>query len=364
LKIQRPNIKVNKTWLMLAVAIVLSLLTTWLTLQYLRSKEQSIEAEVTARTQQERGKMVTVVVPTKNYGVGSVMDESMVATRNVPADFVFEETIRADQFDAYKGQALLRPVTRGKPLRMADLQPVFADFADSLKQGKRAMTINIDELNSVSHMVEPGNLVDLMLMLPGSGGDQGNPGAGGGGAGQTVVPFLDQMKVLATGQKITHDDPTGGPEKRKVTYSSLTLEVTPAQAARLALATELGKIRAVLRNQKDTTEVDFDTINTANLLEDVRERARRVAMIRAKEPPVPGAPPRTPSTYVQYIIGGGGKATDTAMQPVNIPVPGAAAAAEAQANLAALSNGQLPESVNQMLKQSLNSAQTPAKSSK
>jgi pilus assembly protein CpaB len=368
LKIQRPKIKINKTWLMLAVAIVLSLLTTWLTLQYLKSKEKSIEEEVTARTEQGRGTMVSVVVPTKNYPVGTILDESMVASRSVPADFVFDEAVRPEQFDAFKGQALLRPVMRGKPLRRADVQPVFADFADTLKAGKRAMTINVDEINSVSHMIEPGNLVDLMLLLPGAEGG-GSPGAGAGTpAGQTVVPFLDQVKVLATGQKITHDDPAEGPEKRKVSYSNLTLEVTPAQAARLALATELGKIRAVLRNQKDTEAVDYDSINTANLLEDVRERAKLAALARPKKVEAPGAPVvRTPSTYVQYIIGGKGGGSDATTPTTNVAIPGAAAAAEAQANIAALS-GQLPDNINQLLKAAgqpaATSSQPAAKSSK
>jgi pilus assembly protein CpaB len=367
LKIQRPNIKVNKTWLMLAVAIVLSLLTTWLTLRYLQHKEQSIEEEIAARSEKQLGSMVAVVVPTKNYPAGVVIDESMVAARNVPADFVFDETILASQFDAYKGQALLRPVARGKPLRKPDIQPVFADFADTLKLGKRAMTINVDEINAVAHMIEPGNLVDLMLVLSNgeSAGQGGGGGAGASGGGQTVVPFLDQVKVLATGQKVTHDDPAAGPEKRKTSYGNLTLEVTPAQAARLTLATELGKIRAVLRNEKDKQDLDFDSINAGNLLEDVRERARRAALARPKDES--GAPVRRPSSvYVEYIIGGKGGGDSATTPPVNVAIPGlsaltGAAAYENQANAAALAP-QLGGNLGDLVKQGVGAA--PTKSSK
>jgi pilus assembly protein CpaB len=290
-----------------------------------------------------------------------------VAARPVPADFVFDDTILSSDFDSIKGQALLRPVTKGKPLRKADVQQMFADFADTLKLGKRAMTVNVDEINSVSHMVEPGNLVDLMLLLPGA--DVGGGGGAPGASGQTVVPFLEQVKVLATGQKVTHDDPAAGPEKRKVTYGTLTLEVTPTQAARLALATELGKIRAVLRNDKDKQEVDFESINAGNLLEDVRERAKRVAAARPQEGP--DARPRSSSIFVQYIIGGKGSGADGATPSMNIPIPGyaqaapptAEQAASAQAGAAALAN-QLPGNLGEMLKQGLGSSQAPAKSSK
>jgi pilus assembly protein CpaB len=371
LNIQRPNIKVNKTWLMLAVAIVLSLLTTWLTLQYLKHKEESIEAEVSERAKQERGATVSVVVPTRDYPAGVVLEENMVAARPVPSDFVYDDAILASQFDSFKGQVLLRPVVRGKPLRKADVQEMFADFSDTLKVGKRAMTINVDEINSVSHMIEPGNLVDLMLVLPSAGETvgAGTHGAGTGGGGPTVVPFLDQVKVLATGQRITHDDPGAGPEKRKISYSNVTLEVTPAQAARLTLATDLGKIRAILRNEKDKQDLDYDSINAGNLLEDVRERARRAALAKPKDAEADGFR-RSTSSYVQYIIGGRGN-NDISTQPTNVAIPGMsgltalnnAMAYENQANAAALS-GQLPGSLGDSVKQGVGAAPAPAKSSK
>lgn len=341
MNIQRPNIKINKTWLMLIVAIVLSLLTTWLTLQYLRFKEKSMEAEITARSNQERGATVAVVVPVKPLPVGTPLDEGSVAARNIPADFIYEDTITVAQFDAYKGQALIRNVERGKPLRKGDVREMFADFSGTLKPGTRAMTINVDEINSVSHMVEPGNLVDLMLVLS-SGTNEA-----GAAAGQTVVPFLDQVKVLATGQKVTNDDPaTQAPnDRRKISYSNFTLEVTPTQAARLALATELGKIRAVLRNEKDKQEVDYDSVTAGNLLEDIRERQRRAA---AK----PRASGGSSSAYVEYIIGGGKSGGEGVAPPVNVPMPNFTpqAGADAQTSPTAAAQAALPQSLTDLIK--------------
>jgi pilus assembly protein CpaB len=325
---QRPNIKINKTWLMLIIAIVLSLLTTWLTLQYLRFREQHMEAEIKARSEQGMGAAVQVVVPTKSLQPGTVLSEDMVAARDVPADFVYDDTITVAQFDSYKRQVLLRGVERGKPLRRADVREVFADFAGSLKPGKRAMTISVDENNSVSHMIEPGNMVDLFLLMP-----AGDEGSGGSGGNQTVVPFLDQIRVLATGQKVTHDDPAaqnGGEHRR--TYSDLTLEVTPTQAARLALGIEIGKIRAVLRNDKDKQQVDFESVSADNVLDDIRERARRTAEARPPRPAPVLPKMRQPSgSYVEYIIGGKGS-SDAVAPTINVPaLPGLSMAAPTSA---------------------------------
>jgi pilus assembly protein CpaB len=354
LKIQRPNIKINKTWLMLIAAIVLALLTTWLTLQYLTKKEQSIEEAVKARSAQNTGATVSVVVPIKAMQAGIILDASSVAARSVPADFIYSDTITVADFDGIKGNVLIRSVEKGKPLRRGDVQEVFADFSGSLKAGKRAMTINVDEINSVSHMVEPGNMVDLMLVLS-AGGDAG------GSSNQTVVPFLDQVKVLATGQKVTHDDSAmQGSEGRKVSYSNITLEVTPTQAARLALATELGKIRAVLRNENDKQSVDFDSVTANNLMEDIRERERRAASARPRS--------STPGAYVEYLIGG--KNSSDAVAPIiNIPMsggipgqvsadPGTGGGAAPNATAAA------PQTLTDLVKLSLGNSAAPAKSTK
>lgn len=344
MKIQRPNIKINRTWLMLIIAVVLSLLTTWLTLQYLKFKEKSIEQEIAERNNQKQGELVAVVVPIKALPPGTILDESVVASRPVPADFIYDDTITQEQFDAYKGQALLHPVQRGRPLRKSDVQEVFADFSGSLKEGTRAMTIEVDEINSVSHMIEPGNRVDLMLVM--SGGNEAAPGAQGAG-GQSVVPFLEQVKVLATGQKITHDDPAEGDAgDHRRSYGNLTLEVTPTQAARLALATEVGKIRAVLRNEKDKEEVDFESVTAANLLDDILERQRRIARSR----------PRNTSSgeYVEYIIGGRG--SDSVAPTMNVPMPIGLGAMPAQAGVpptadaSAIQQGALPQSLTDLIK--------------
>lgn len=354
MKIQRPNIKINKTWMMLIVAIILAILTAWLTLQYLTKKEQSIEAELTAKSQQNRGQTIAVVVPIRPLPVGALLNENYVAAREVPVDFIHEDTLTVAQFDAYKGQALIRAVEKGKPLRKGDVHEVFADFSGSLKAGTRAITINVDEINSVAHMVEPGNLVDLMLVLSGSGE---------GTTSQTVVPFLDQVKVLATGQKVTRDDPSAAQvdgESRRFSYSNLTLEVTPTQAARLALATELGKIRAVLRNESDKQAITFDSVNSANLLEEIMERERKAASLQ----------PRNSGKFVEYFIGG--KAGSEAVAPViNMPMmPGALpGAAPAQTGAAAGAAGTMPaqagipQSLTDLVKLSY-SANAPATSSK
>lgn len=273
------SLPINKTWAMLGIAIVLAILATILTAKYLQSREASIAAEIQAKSQQG-GPKITVVVPTRDMPIGTPLDEGSVAARGVAADLLYPGFISVDEFENFKGQSLIRPVMKGRPLLKSDLRPMYADFAGSLETGTRAMTIEVDELNSVAHMVQPGNFIDLMLAMRRDDG------------GQTVVPFMDRMKVLATGQRVMPDGEQKSNANRKTyAYSNLTLQVTPTQAARLALAQDLGKMRFTLRNDKDELTEDY-SVNAQNIMDEVTARARQ------------NNKRSSPSGMVEFIIGG------------------------------------------------------------
>jgi len=297
-----PKISINRTWLMLVVAIVLALLATLLTTQYLKSREQSLAQQMAAKANQG-GPKVGVVVPVRDLPIGTPLDGNLVAERPVQADLLYPEAIKVEDFDKYKGQSLIRPVYRGRPLLTTDLRPLYVDFAGTLTPGTRAMTIDIDELNSIAHMVQPGNLIDLMLVMKRDDG------------GQTVVPFMDQMKVLATGQKLIQDTgedkttPQSQAQRaRNASYANVTLEVTPVQAARLALALDIGKLRAVLRNESDKKNADF-SVNAQNIFDEVAERQREAQARAPKRSMAAGT--------VEYIVGG--NCAGPAARAVDVP---------------------------------------------
>ncbi|HQR04061.1 MAG: Flp pilus assembly protein CpaB [Proteobacteria bacterium] len=296
--IRLPNIRINKTWLMLLVAIGLALVATFLTTTYLKRREISIADEL-AKKSQQGGAKVAVVVPTRDLPAGTPVDENIVASRNVVEDLVYPDAILASDFDKYKGQSLLRPVLKGRPLLKPDLRPIFADFAGTLTPGTRAITVDVDELNSVAHMIQPGNRIDLMLVMRRDDG------------GQTVVPFMDRMKVLAAGQKVAAEgaDESAPGTRKNFSYSNLTLEVTPPQAARLTLAQDLGKLRFTLRNEKDEKSEDFN-VNAQNIFDEISARAKQQKR-------------GTPTGMVEFIVGGqrsgpSAKSVDVAA-PVAVP---------------------------------------------
>jgi len=306
--------RINRMWLTLGAAVVLGLLATWLAVNYLKSREARMSAELEAR--QKGGPTVSVVVPVKDLPRGMQIKEGLVAARPIAADLVYEEMITADQFDKIAGLRLLRPVQKGRALRRADVfDEHLKDFSDQIEPGMRAITLETDELNSISQMLRPGNLVDLYLIAPQPGGN-----------GQQVLPLIEQVKIVATGQNLRPAEggaPVGQPG-REVGYTTITVEVTPVEAARLALAQQSGRIRAVLRNPEDEEDGEIGRVDTNTLMRMARARMR-------------AEPDDDLGDTVDFIIGGKGQGGVGAPININVPgltipgVPPAAAAAAGQA---------------------------------
>lgn len=333
----KPNLpKLNRTWMMLLGAVGLGLLAMFLTVQYLKLQESHLRKQIEEKAR-GKGPLIEVVVPTQDLPAGTPLDGGMVASRPVASDLLYDDAIGVDQFDAFKGQALIRPVKRGRPLLKSDLRPLYADFAGTLKAGTRAMTIEVDDLNAISHMVQPGNLIDLMLVLDSLGpAPQQAPGAPPSapqGENKVVVPFMQAVKVLATGQKVTHDAPAEGQpgSQARSSYGNVTLEVLPSQAARIALAMEMGKLRATLRNDKDTVNIEHDPVSSRNLLMDIAEQTRVQAHIAHMAAKKHAADFPVDDEYVEYIVGGKGSGNGV-NGGINIALP---------PGLAALSNAGL-----------------------
>ena len=212
--------------------------------------------------------------------------------------------ITPENFEKFDGSKLIRNVERGLPLRSSDVEEKGRDFSTLIETGSRAITIDIDELNSIAQMVRPGNMVDLFLIMPDASDASGN--------NQQISLLMQRLKVIATGQTVRKSEaftaPQPGVQPGVVRYSNLTFEVSPDQAARIALAQQLGRIRAVLRKEPDEEVVQLGKINTKNLLKKVR----------IKE----DGPEEIDAGSVEFIIGGkgGGGPGGT----INVSVPGMA----------------------------------------
>jgi pilus assembly protein CpaB len=105
-------------------------------------------------------------------------------------------------------------------------------------------------------------------------------------ASDVVLPVLQDVLVLATGKDTyaEHLDALGQPQRRSATnYNSITLDVTPEQAALLALAQDKGDLLGVLRNRNDRGDAEFTGLTPLDLFKNATAMKKAAALRKAAE---------------------------------------------------------------------------------
>src|SRR5262249_39351191 len=140
-----------------------------------------------------------------------------------------------EQFERVAGQRLAYPVARGEMLLWSLLEEQRSStFSSRLAVGRRAITVQVDETNSISGMLEPGDRIDLMVSLK-------------NGGRSFMFPVLQNVTVLATGTRATRGAAPEGKAGSGRSFNTITLDVSPQEAERMLAAREAGKVEAVLR---------------------------------------------------------------------------------------------------------------------
>jgi pilus assembly protein CpaB len=128
-----------------------------------------------------------------------------------------------------------------------------AGLSAIIPEGYRAMTVKVDDAAGISGFIQPGTLVDVVVTIDPEGNSRQNP---------ISKIVLQNIKVLASGQNI--DKPENEREANSV--KAVTLQVTPEQAEKLALAATEGKLQLVMRSQIDQGDEETPGVNKRNLL--------------------------------------------------------------------------------------------------
>lgn len=205
-----------------------------------------------------------VVVAAVDIELGSRINPQMLATVEWPRVSVPEGAFK-DLKDVQDRVAKVG-LMRGDAVLERKLAPTGTQGGLSavIAEGKRAMTVRVNDVIGVAGFALPGNYVDVMINAQ---QDRGH--------GEQAVPIsmtvLEQVLVLAVAQEAGRDD-----TKPKV-VSAVTLEVTPEQAEKLDLARSIGQLSLVLRNQLDKKPVMTAGITKDDLLRLKFEQTTKVS---------------------------------------------------------------------------------------
>lgn len=187
--------------------------------------------------EQAAGSQTQVLVATRDLELGQAITPGMLQVIAWPTG-----TLPNGSFsDAKKleGRVVRSSIFKGEPILTPKLAPegTKAGLDSVIKDGRRAITVKVNEVVGVAGFLAPGSYVDLLVNIK---DDRENP------LSQIV---LERIMVLAVAQESNRGDET----KPKV-VNAVTLEVTPMEAEKIDLARNIGTLSLMLRNQVDTKD--------------------------------------------------------------------------------------------------------------
>jgi pilus assembly protein CpaB len=217
--------------------------------RYLKQERTKIEVDW-----RERYRPTPVVVAAAALPAGKILSVEDLAKREMPAAYLPGGTLPVDEIATVIGQQLVISLAAGDALSTTHLSGQGGQaLASRLLNGTRAVTVPVDEVSSQAGLVRPGDQVDLLLAEETTEGSV---------RCVMVKPLLESLKVLATGAHQV--DPSRGADEMLqrraelgISYSTMTLDVTPEQAQQLALALRVGDLIPLLRGQGDATPVSL-----------------------------------------------------------------------------------------------------------
>ena len=214
---------------------------------------------------------VRVVVANADLRAGSSLSSQTVAIREVPRTFLHTEAVLAERWSSVSGRVLAHAVRSGEPILTSHLaQEIGAGFSSQLAQGMRALTVPVDEQASIAGMLAPGDRIDIAFTTL-----DGNR--------SVTLPLLTNVPVIATGMRTMANAQYLNDRRQGSQYNTVTVSVTPDDAAKLTLAQDAGKITITLRQPQDDRPLQIARVTKDTLLNGPRvtqpTRRERVEII-------------------------------------------------------------------------------------
>jgi pilus assembly protein CpaB len=234
----------RQTLIALGVALILGLVAVFLANNYLSGTERQAALSGTTK----------VAVAAAPLAFGTDITPDKVRFVDFPNSSIPQGAFSnaAQLMPPGKRRVALLPIGVNEPILAAKIsaEGQGASIAALLPDGMRAASVAINDVSGVAGFVQPNDTVDVLVtrMLP-------------GGAGNTQVTdvLLQNVHVIAIDQQAKNAD--GTPKVAK----TVTLEVNPLDAQKLALAQTVGTLSLVLRKPGEQNNPVVETVSMNDL---------------------------------------------------------------------------------------------------
>lgn len=283
--------KLSKNTLLLAGAVGLGVLCFVGANYYINNYLKRAETMLAGAYKTRQVMVAAVDVP-----AGGVLNDNNLAARTIPERYLASTAMSPDALDAVRGQKVMVALKPGDPIDRGALERGDrAALSTTVAMGERAITFPVDEISSISGMLVPGDIIDLVFTGSGTTANSYKLSTPTDKAPKELMHvrlILQAVPVMATGkitQKRVVSTENGGQREVDMAFSTVTLTVSPAQAEQVLLAQKLGSLTAVLRNPDDKKVLGKSVLDEASF-KMVSER--------------PEEGPESTGSTIEMIIGG------------------------------------------------------------
>jgi pilus assembly protein CpaB len=238
--------------------------------------------------------LAKVVIATENVEIGAPLTEKNLALADWPRANIPKGAF--EQLSAVEGRVAVTRLTAGQPILAAELAAPGsgAGLVALLPEGARAISIRVDDVSGVSGFVLPNTFVDVISIE-----------TQGGREVATII--LEMVRVLAIAQE------TQSEEGKAKVVKTITLQLSPEEATKLALKVRQGSIHLTLRSplEQPREEMVAAQVPTTEAPRPVVRRAAPTGRPKPVAKPVAAPAPET-TAQVEVIRG-------TTRQTVDVP---------------------------------------------
>ena len=215
-----------------ALAVAIATIAAYLLYTYLRSEQKRVSEAVAT---------VPVVAASAEIPVGSSINITQIKMVDWPKASLPQGALSST--DQATGRVAVQSFAPGDPIVETKLVPKegapFSILTYKIPDGHRAMTVAVDQVTGVAGFINPGNIVDVVLT------------ASTPGSNQSISKIvLQNVPVLAVGQIVEQKE--GKPN----TVPTVTVDVSPEDSERLAVASTQGRLQLVLKRVGDKEVVN------------------------------------------------------------------------------------------------------------
>jgi pilus assembly protein CpaB len=210
------------------IALAIAAFASYSLYNYLKGKEAEVKSAVAT---------TKVVVAAQEIPAGNVINLTQVKTIDWPQGAAPQGSFTST--DQVVSRVTLDRFAAGEPILDAKLVPKGGQpgiLTYRIPEGHRAMTVRVDDVAGVAGFVTPGNKVDVVLTTRPTGNQQ-----------PISKIVLQNVPVLATGQIVEQKK-----DEKPVVVPTVTMDVVPGDAEKLAIASTQGTLQLVLRRAGDT----------------------------------------------------------------------------------------------------------------